>query len=39
MSFPNSFPKQHQNHHPGFEYEMIPNPLYDNPLYNKKMID
>lgn len=35
MIFPNSFPKQHQNHQPGFEYEMIPSPLYDSPLYNK----
>lgn len=36
MVFPNSFPKQHQNHHPGFEYEMSPSPLYDNTLYNQK---
>lgn len=35
MIFPTSFPKQHQNHHPGFEYEMNPSPIYDNPLYNK----
>ncbi len=36
MFFPNSFPKQHQNHHPGFENEMVPLPIYDNPLYNKQ---
>ncbi|MGL5379838.1 SDR family oxidoreductase [Clostridium sp.] len=35
MIFPTSFPKQHQNHHPGFENEMIPNPIFDSPLYNK----
>lgn len=35
MVFPTEFPKQHQNHQPGFEYEMTPNPIYDNPLYNK----
>ncbi len=34
MNFPNSFPKQHQDHHPGFEYEMSPSPIYDHPLYN-----
>ena len=34
MVFPTSFPKQHQNHQPGFEYEMSPSPLYDNTLYN-----
>ena len=35
MVFPTSFPKQHQNHQPGFEYEMSPSPIYDNVLYNK----
>ncbi|MGL5750750.1 MAG: SDR family NAD(P)-dependent oxidoreductase, partial [Paraclostridium sp.] len=35
MIFPTSFPKQHQNHHAGFEYEMSPSPIYDSPLYNK----
>lgn len=35
MIFPTSFPKQHQNHHPGFEYEMSPSPIYDSPIYNK----
>ena len=35
MTFPNSFPNQYQNHQPGFEYEMKPNPIYDDPLYNK----
>ena len=35
MFFPTSFQKQHQNYQPGFEKEMIPNPIYDNPLYNK----
>ncbi|MGL5327714.1 MAG: SDR family oxidoreductase [Peptostreptococcaceae bacterium] len=36
MVFPTSFPKQHQNHHPGFEYEMSPSPIYDSPLYITK---
>ena len=36
MNFPTSFPKQHQNHHPGFEYEMNPTPIYDDPTCNKK---
>ena len=36
MNFPTSFPKQHQNQHPGFEYEMSPTPIYDDPTYNKK---
>ena len=36
MVFPNSFPKQHQNYQPGLEYEMMPNPIYDCPLYNKQ---
>lgn len=36
MNFPTSFPKQHQNRHPGFEYEMNPAPIYDDPVYNKK---
>lgn len=36
MNFPNSFPVQHQNHHPGFEYEMNPTPIYDAPTYNPK---
>ena len=35
MVFPTSFPKQHQNHQRGFEYEMSPSPIYDNVLYNK----
>ncbi|AOR22782.1 SDR family oxidoreductase [Clostridium taeniosporum] len=35
MNFPNSFPAQHQNQHPGFEYEMNPIPVYDNPNYNQ----
>lgn len=35
MDFPTSFPKQHQNHHPGLEYEMNPEPIYDAPEYNK----
>ncbi len=28
-----SFPPQHQNHHPGFEYEMVPRPISENPYY------
>ncbi|AYD39986.1 SDR family oxidoreductase [Clostridium fermenticellae] len=36
MNFPTNFPKQHQNKQPGFEYEMNPKPVYDDPLYNKK---
>ena len=36
MNFPTSFPKQKQDQQPGFEYEMNPNPIYDDPIYNKK---
>lgn len=36
MIFPTSFPKQHQNQQPGFEYEMSPSPIYDSPVYNKQ---
>ncbi|WP_234122879.1 SDR family oxidoreductase [Clostridium hydrogenum] len=36
MNFPSSFPMQHQNHHPGFEYEMNPAPIYNDEAYNKK---
>ncbi|SFC17919.1 SDR family oxidoreductase [Clostridium uliginosum] len=36
MNFPTSFPSQHQNQHPGFEYEMNPAPIYNDPTYNKK---
>ncbi|GAA0077406.1 SDR family oxidoreductase [Clostridium sp. CTA-5] len=36
MNFPNSFLAQHQDHQPGFEYEMNPAPIYDDPNYNKK---
>ncbi len=36
MNFPTSFPAQHQNQHPGFEYDMKPSPIYDNEDYNKK---
>ncbi|MGL4737615.1 MAG: SDR family oxidoreductase [Cellulosilyticaceae bacterium] len=36
MHFPTSFPPQHQNHHPGFEYEMNPLPIYDDPHYIPK---
>lgn len=36
MDFPTSFPKQEQNEQPGLEYEMNPNPIYDDPKYNKK---
>lgn len=30
---PNTFPPQHQTRQPGFEYLMIPRPVYDNPHY------
>ncbi|WP_027400571.1 SDR family oxidoreductase [Anaerovorax odorimutans] len=33
MSFPTSFPPQHQDQHPGLEYAMIPFPIYDNDSY------
>lgn len=36
MNFPTSFPAQHQNQQPGFEYEMNPSPIYDDKSYNKK---
>ena len=36
MEFPQSFPQQKQNHHPGMEYEMNPLPIYDAPNYNLK---
>ena len=36
MNFPTSFPKQKQNRQPGFEYEMNPAPIFDDPFYNKK---
>ncbi|MBW6408716.1 SDR family oxidoreductase [Clostridium weizhouense] len=36
MNFPTSFLAQHQDHQPGFEYEMNPAPIYDDPNYNKK---
>lgn len=29
MNFPRSFPPQHQDHNPGFEYEMNPLPKFD----------
>ncbi|MCR3760637.1 SDR family oxidoreductase [Clostridium felsineum] len=35
MNFPTSFPKQHQNHQPGYEYEMQPAPVYYDKNYNK----
>ncbi|AAK79543.1 NAD(P)-dependent dehydrogenase (short-subunit alcohol dehydrogenase family) [Clostridium acetobutylicum] len=35
MNFPNTFPKQHQNHQPGYEYEMNPAPIYYDEKYNK----
>ena len=28
-NYPQNFPKQHQQQHPGFEYEMDPLPIYD----------
>lgn len=36
MNFPKSFPLQEQNHQPGFECEMNPRPIFDDPRYNKK---
>ena len=36
MDFPVGFPKQHQNIQPGLEFEMNPQPIYDDPSYNKK---
>ncbi|RXJ04486.1 SDR family oxidoreductase [Anaerobacillus alkaliphilus] len=30
---PLAFPPQHQDHHPGFEYKMVPRPLSENPHY------
>lgn len=36
MSFPTTFPPQHQDQHPGLEYVMNPLPIYDDPRYNQK---
>ncbi len=36
MTFPNTFEPQHQDHHPGFEHEMNPAPIYDDPAYVKE---
>lgn len=36
MTFPISFLSQHQEHNPGFEYEMTPLPVFDDPAYNNK---
>jgi NAD(P)-dependent dehydrogenase (short-subunit alcohol dehydrogenase family) len=36
MDFPKSFPKQEQNEQPGLEREMNPEPIFDDPEYNKK---
>ena len=33
MVFPTQFPSQHQTQHPGFEYEMMPPPIYDDSTY------
>lgn len=33
IPFPITFPPQHQDRHPGFEYEMVPPPIFDNPAY------
>ena len=35
MEFSTSITKQHQNHNPGFEFEMNPVPIFDDPNYNK----
>lgn len=36
MSFPTSFPEQHQDQHPGLEYVMNPLPIYDDDRYIAK---
>lgn len=36
MTFPTSFPPQHQNQHPGIESEMNPTPIYADNMYIKK---
>ncbi|MGL4346060.1 MAG: SDR family oxidoreductase [Cellulosilyticaceae bacterium] len=36
MGFPTSFPPQHQTHHPGFESEMTPPPIYDHENYSQE---
>ena len=36
MEFPKTFPIQHQERHPGNEYEMTPMPIYYNEKYIKK---
>lgn len=36
MDFPKSFPKQEQKEQPGLEREMNPEPIFDDPEYNKK---
>lgn len=36
MSFPTSFPPQHQDQHPGLEYTMNPLPVYDDDKYVAK---
>ena len=36
MEFPKTFPIQHQERHPGNEYEMTPMPIYYNDKYIKK---
>ena len=33
MSFPTSFPSQHQSQHPGLEHMMNPLPVYDDDQY------
>ena len=35
MNFPITFKAQHQNHHPGFEYEMTPTPIYYDENYTQ----
>ncbi len=32
-SLPKNFPPQHQNIQPGLEYQMTPQPIFDNPCY------
>ena len=38
MEFPKTFPIQHQERHPGNEYEMTPMPIYYNEKYIKKLL-
>lgn len=39
MNYPKNLPKQHQTHHPGFEYEMNPLPVYEYENTQEKLQD